>query len=300
MKSRNNQADLVGATTSSLLENIKKFRELDRKRLDQALKQAGGPKRLLESRWPNLARTAPETLSAAAVTQTTSNDLSDAERRLQGCAMCPPDGGQCATDHAGHPKGQQPSFQTGRLIFSSCTRWPEYKIRKRLTAAGVPPRLSGLEIKDASHLVSEESLEELRGFIRAFSAAKAPSLLLVGESSNLVAVATLRHLAKVNHSITMRYDRAPALNIPLKQYFAKPEGPGPLGEFDTAKVGVIVELKATDSAWLSDHIRERTYTRFIHNKTTIVASVNSESYNIKEECAKYFGEAVFACITTQG
>lgn len=264
-------------------ENLNESRRLDRERLDSEIARSGGPLVFLRTRFPLLATTAPDALSDESMSRTTLVDLSDAERRLQGCAMCPPEGGICATDHAGHKPGTQPSFQTGRMVFSDCSRWPEYRIRTRIMTGGVPKRYAGIAIGALWDKLSEDTQSALKTFSKAFRAGEFSTLVVGGAQSTLVCVAMLRSLVMNNESISFRFMRTPELSRDLKTYFATQGSKDPLD--DTSEVTILVLCDVNleyAQQWFRDAVVELTQSRFLQEKVTIVGVAGG---NLEQQAA---------------
>lgn len=260
----------VQSATAAFQINLSESRELDRKQLEDEISRLGGQEQFLASTYPLLARTAPQELSEGSLTRGTRADLIDAERRLHGCAMCPPEGGKCAADREGHEPGLQPSLETGRLVFSVCDRWPEYKIRTRLMAGGVPPRQTGIQVVDLLEVLSEAANEAVIGFNRKLKKGEYASLIATGSMSTELCASTLRAVVIQKSSMSFKFARCPELTRDLKAFFADQSNGDPLKPLYHFDLLVLTELDANGPPWLVEAIKELTYSRHLRNKNTIV------------------------------
>lgn len=94
----------------------------------------------------NLAPVVPPTVSVEEFARGSNDrDQAQAERRLALCAKCPAHGGACERHIDFAPGGDQPYWDAPKkmLLWKQCDRWPEYRLRRKLGAAGVKDRLIG-------------------------------------------------------------------------------------------------------------------------------------------------------------
>lgn len=298
MNSDDKSASPVGGLANPLIKKLKEIQRIGQESLRQGIEQAGGPREFLKSTYPLLADTASDELSADAVTSLMPADLKDAERRLQDCAKCHFGSGVCSYDYSGHKRGQKPSYETGRLVFSGCNNWPEHKKRELLRGAGVPSKLSGCAIDDGVKELlipdSEYGIDSFKSFARGCRSGQPRSLVVVGPSASEVAVAALRAVIAQRPRLTLRFERASALKLPLKKFYADTKLPDPLEPLTQANVAVLVDVNPGDPSWLLDALSELTYSRFLEEKVTIVGVPRGDA---KRESERFFQETVNLCLT---
>lgn len=297
MNSDNKPAAAIGGVANSLVQELKKIQHLGHETIRQGIEQAGGPKTFLGSTYPLLADTASDALSADGLTSLMPADLKDAERRLQDCAKCHFGLGVCSYDYSGHKRGQQPSYETGRLVFSGCANWPEHKMRSRIQGAGVPLKLSGSAYKGVQERLPENhdhGIDSFQNFVRSCRSGAPRSLVVVGPSASEVSVAALRAVIASRPQLTLRFERASALKLPMKKFYADTKLPDPLEPLTHVDVAVLDDVNPGDPSWLLDALSELTYARFLEEKVTIVGVPRGDA---KRESERFFQETVNLCLT---
>lgn len=118
-----------------------------------------------------------------------SGAASYVEQRLRECARCPATGGACAESPVDHllSRGKVPVWKTDYFGSADCPqKWPEYVLRKRLTSAGIGPRLLGCRIDTFIPATPGQALAQTQAerYVEAF-----PSLVRWGEEHPVVPVA---------------------------------------------------------------------------------------------------------------
>lgn len=292
----NNSSSGARSLFADIAKNIKKSRELDRNRLKADISRSGGQQAFLSARYPNLSRLAPNGVLGDLTTRTTLGDLNDAERRCQACATCPPGGGGCSDDHDGHPRGQQPRWQSGQLVFSSCSRWPEYQLQRRVVASGIPERYASVSILDVEERLDEEARKRLKRFLKESIKGSDKSLVVSGNSSNWVAIGIVRAMIRSGYDQAVWFERATTLVRPLKMFFADPKNQiDPLSTLANAQFLVLSGIEAKPGDWFIDALQEVILSRFYAKKQTVLAV--KDGVKPLSVSKFYFGENVDICET---
>lgn len=294
MKPDKKKPNSVASVGTDFLKKLKEVKQLNKVKLENDIRTQGGPKEFLSTKYPNLSRTAPNELLEGSLTRHTLVGIKDAERRLQACAKCPSTGGGCSQDTLGYSRGLQPSWRSGQLMFSVCSRWPEYQLRSRIINGGVPERYASVALADVLDRLRSEPRTELVAFVKG--ARKGSGTIVVGgELASPVCVAMLRSVVVGNDTVSFKFDRARALIRPLKNYFQDSrDNKDPLLDLTSADVAVVTELSNSDPEWFIEALREVLYTRFLNNKITILGV---HTGRLSAACELYFSQLVRMCDT---
>ena len=284
------------------LEILLKLRRLDQELLEAEMARYPTVTAFLSGVCPILSETAPKSVSTTSVASHTLGHLKACERRLLGCAKCPPEGGGCSTDDAGLDPGIQPVWAAGpkgvTLEQVHCDRWAEHLLRQRVRRAGVELRLSGTSLRDVSHRVLQKTGPRLGEFIEDLRVRTPCSLILAGTGSSEVAIATLRALCSADGLLEPRYVRMPSLGRPLKQFFSysgrrDTVSSDPVAVLSRCWLLVMTEVTAKNPEWFDQVMCELVYSRYLANKPTLLATLDDP--NIVAD--HYFRTAVPICLT---
>lgn len=297
----------VRSGARGFLESIKNNRRLDHKELQTSIIQAGGPQMFLSASYPNLARLAQDGVSEEDLVRYTSVDLKDAERRLVACARCRLGRAACSEDRFGHKRGQVPRWQNGQLVFSGCSHWPEYQLRSRLIAAGVPERYAGCGIRQLEEWLNAASKHAVAEFFRDTIRGKGAAIVMSGSFATKLAVGALRAVAQRREDMSFRFVRARSAAKSLKSYFTDSKvHSNPLNGCDSVSLLAVCGLRPeVDGDWFTDTVQALISSRYDEEKPTLVTlSLLNEQLKgsellepVRAAGELYFGEEVPVCLS---
>lgn len=257
-------------------EAVSAARQADKRRLVLAVQQAGGAAQWLRQVAPNLADGCPPESSEVDLARETIAFYEGASSREARCVKCPKHGGACEKDGVPLPEGVRPMWIDGRLTARQCGRWPEYIVRRRLIAAGVPRAYASLKL--AEYQGGDHPLNLAIEF-QQYAAETDRYLVLHGTGSGhtTLAVGALRNLKRKHPRLILNYTSCAHLDRLLKSFYEnKGDEPDPLEGFRLADIGVIElgDLKGMPS-FMAKALRDAMSERLEQERSTMVTTFSA-------------------------
>lgn len=267
-------------------ESLARLRDQDRKRLEERVQRAGGPRQWLERACPRInAGLHPQSrLKPADLTAETLAFWEDAEARLAVCGNCTSDSpGRCAEQTLCFKRGLKPTWQKKQLTLTSCDEWAEHLMLQSLIRSGVDERAAGLAIDDLEGF--EEEKTQLKAWLGSAINGGDDWLVIRGgepEQRTHLAVGTLRGLKSELERLGQKepplwYADFALLAARLKDFFRYPDEPDPTFEFRNHRIAVLDHLQpGQQPSWLCDSVSSALYQRWRRRLPTLICTAAAE------------------------
>lgn len=282
-------------------------REAERQALREASASAGGPRLLLQARYPRLgAGYRPDTTDGAVVgcpPDLTEDALvaqtvawyEDSEKRLTTCAVCPPAGGACDRERMLLKPGQLPVWQGESVVAAPCERYREWRLGQRLAVSNVPERywsskLSRFGIATADHekayvsgrefrtVAQQAAYDAVEAFIDGVRTGSEPWLVIQGPQATgktYLCCSVLRGVPRMMPRKHFWYSDLNELRIQMKNYNFDSHDESPMDRLTDTELLVLDNLEATrlsKEQWLKERVEDVLYQRWNRRRATLITT----------------------------
>ena len=265
-------------TSGDLAARVETARATLKSTQRQQAQKAGSGLKWLVGSCPRLASGSPRDWTDDEFLSENLDAYRDYEHRLGLCSKCPEAGGACANEHRITKVGHVPTWTDRRIIQAPCSKWVEFKLRRRLVLSGVPELFSGSRFSEYSRKGNQSALTEILAFAerlgrgeRAFLVVSGPA----GSGKTRLAVALLRTvLRNAPRSLVWYSDLHNVRGLMKRRYDDEETDPGDV--FGHARESHVLAIDNVDLSrfasepWVHDRVETLLRERWHRQRTAIV------------------------------